>query len=130
MSDPVIGKLARFTPESALDRDALLFQAGRASVRTPGMWKWAVATLTVSQVFTLALLLGGGTPKPRPASPVEPVATESLQPDPTSIPEPISYAVLIRNFDPDAPPKFPSSGGGAKGPQPAPFTAGWRGKIE
>jgi hypothetical protein len=58
MSEPLIERLSRFTPNTGgLDRDALLFAAGRASVRTSRWWKVLAGFLGGSQVLTLALLL-------------------------------------------------------------------------
>jgi hypothetical protein len=56
-SDPV-EKLRRFTVATGtLNRDELLFQAARASVRTPWLWKWSACLLALSQTVTLALWL-------------------------------------------------------------------------
>ena len=55
--DPVTDRLARFTPSPAgLDRDALLFTAGRRSARGSRLWPAAAALLTLSQAVTLAAL--------------------------------------------------------------------------
>ena len=72
MTDP-IDSLARLTPTSAGSRDALLFEAGRASVSRRG-WKAACAILACSQALTLVLLWprtepDGVVPPPTPSSP-------------------------------------------------------------
>jgi hypothetical protein len=70
--DPVTDRLARFTPNAAgLDRDALLFAAGRQSARGSRLWPAAVALLAISQVITLVMLW------PRP---VEPAPAGSVAP--------------------------------------------------
>src|SRR5262249_52385408 len=63
MSDPLVERLKRFSPDaSGLDRDSLLFQAGRASVRPAHTWKAVAAALALCQLLTLAML------GPRPAT--------------------------------------------------------------
>ena len=57
MSEELAEHLSRFTPDkSGLDRDALLFAAGRASRRRHLAWPSLAALLATSQVLTLALL--------------------------------------------------------------------------
>src|SRR5947209_8076619 len=56
--DPVIRQLSKFTPDGAgLDRDALLFAAGRASARPNRRWLALVGFLAASQLAVLGLLL-------------------------------------------------------------------------
>ena len=56
MSEP-IERLSRFTPDAAgLDRDALLFKAGRASARPNRRWQAICATLMTTQLLTLGLV--------------------------------------------------------------------------
>jgi hypothetical protein len=80
MSEPLPKGLNRFTPNpGGLDRDALLFAAGRASARTSRVWKVAAGALAVSQLLTLMLLW------PRPAPPAvapapSPVAPAVIEP--------------------------------------------------
>jgi hypothetical protein len=64
-------RLARFTPNAAgLDRDALLFAAGRQSARSSRFWRFAALLLGLSQAVTLTLLW----PREGPASVVAPPA--------------------------------------------------------
>jgi hypothetical protein len=57
MSEPIIEALSRFTPDPGnLDRDALIFAAGRASVRPGRGWKVVAALLAGTQVLSLVLL--------------------------------------------------------------------------
>ena len=57
MSEPLAERLSRFTPNAAsLDRDTLLFAAGRASVRPSRRWKLLASILATSQLLTLMLL--------------------------------------------------------------------------
>jgi hypothetical protein len=57
MSEPLAERLSRFTPDSSgLDRDALLFAAGRASARPNRRWVALAAALAASQVLTLVSL--------------------------------------------------------------------------
>ncbi|MFO0877857.1 MAG: hypothetical protein U0840_10925 [Gemmataceae bacterium] len=79
MSDPLAQLLQQFTPQRpALDRDALMYQAGRASVPSPARWKLVAAVLALTQTLTLALLLAQPhrpapvpTPMPAPLVPEE-----------------------------------------------------------
>lgn len=58
MSEPIIERLSQFTPAAGnLDRDALLFAAGRASARPNRRWQALSALLAGMQVLTLAFLL-------------------------------------------------------------------------
>src|SRR5690242_6291813 len=88
--DPVTDQLARFTPSApGLDRDALLFAAGRRAARGPWLWKVVTALLAVSQVVTLVVLWPTSTavvvPGPSPAA-VSPAA-EPEPPPPSAAPD-------------------------------------------
>lgn len=64
MSEP-IERLSKFTPDSSgLDRDRLLFEAGRASARPNRRWRALCMGLTASQLLTLGLWCW-----PRPVTP-------------------------------------------------------------
>jgi hypothetical protein len=76
MPEPLPERLSRFTPDgTALDRDALLFAAGRASVRPSRHWAVLAGLLAASQVVSLVLLW------PSPMSPVEPGVGSSSTPE-------------------------------------------------
>src|SRR5262245_31726853 len=63
MSEPFPEHLSRFTPDvGGLNRDALLFAAGRASARSARGWPALTALLGVTQVATLLVLWPGPTP--------------------------------------------------------------------
>ena len=82
MSEPFLERLSRFTPDAgSLERDALLFAAGRGSARPNRMWVTLAAMLASTQVLSLVLLwpqpmsrIGGSSlstvtqPMPRPAT--------------------------------------------------------------
>lgn len=76
--DP-IARLAKFTPAAGgLDRDAVVFAAGRASVRHGRVWPALAGALALSQVVTLLWLWPARSPEPLiPQSPV-PVDEPSL----------------------------------------------------
>jgi hypothetical protein len=64
MSEPLLERLSRFTPDAGrLDRDALLFAAGRASARPNRGWMTLASLLAGTQALSLALLW------PRPGLP-------------------------------------------------------------
>jgi hypothetical protein len=88
MSEPLAERLSRFTPDGfGLNRDALLFAAGRASVRSNWRWKMLVGMLAASQLCTLLCLWPRTPPSSPPATPF--VVAEPSRPDsmPTATPE-------------------------------------------
>lgn len=95
MSEDVMGKLGSFTP-AAVDRDALLFAAGRASAKPSRFWKFATAALAASQLVTLGLWLA---PRSVPAHPV-PESKPAVPDDAPSQPlDPYSLLAMSRNPD-------------------------------
>lgn len=111
--DPFLERLSGFTPDAAgLDRDALLFAAGRASARPSRRWQALAGTLAACQLLTLGLLLW-----PRPAPPTdeglpifrEPVAVQEAD-RPPSTPAPGALALRDRLFAAEAksPPPLPA----------------------
>jgi hypothetical protein len=55
--DPLAERLRRFSPDRAgLDRDALLFAAGRAAARPNRRWQALTALLAACQLISLSLL--------------------------------------------------------------------------
>jgi hypothetical protein len=100
--DPVTDRLARFTPSAGgLDRDALLFAAGRRSARSSRLWPAAVVLLAVSQVVTLIALW----PSERVAPPVVgPVPANSPPPKSVAPPTPPASDVWTVRSDPDVMP--------------------------
>lgn len=62
-------RLSRFTPNaSGLDRDAILYAAGRRSARGAWAWKALAGLLAASQMVTLVVLW----PRPNPVAAVVP----------------------------------------------------------
>jgi hypothetical protein len=87
MSQPFPERLSRFTPDAGtLDRDGLLYAAGRASARPNRGWIALAAVLAVTEVLTLVLLWPSPTPPvaqlPPPA--VQPAAPPAPPEPPTS----------------------------------------------
>src|ERR1700722_1998797 len=112
MSEPLAERLKQFTPNgAALDRDALLFHAGRASVRAPGGWKMLAAALAAGQIVTLALLWPRSLPQTS-QSVVEPSRPSIEQVVPQHSVDPSEWLVLepgaIAWFDPDLPTPAPA----------------------
>jgi hypothetical protein len=63
MSEPFLERLSRFTPDAGrLDRDALLFAAGRGSVRPNRGWITLATLLAGTQALSLVLLWPHPTP--------------------------------------------------------------------
>jgi hypothetical protein len=97
MSDPVAARLSKFTPDaSGLDRDALLYAAGRASVRPNRLWMALAGALASSQLLTLAFLWFQATgpvivPTPAPSPIVAPRSVTADQPSPSLAPDASSY---------------------------------------
>jgi hypothetical protein len=57
MSEELVERLTRFTPDAGrLDRDALLFAAGKASARPNHSWVALAALLANAQIVSLVLL--------------------------------------------------------------------------
>ncbi len=121
MREPIIERLSRFTLDgSGLDRDAILYAAGRASARPNRNWMALAGSLAVCQVVTLAILW----PRPVPAvdsavglladgqvTPASPVGNAQ-----TSLPMPDESELWFRNrrillsADADLPPPVASTG--------------------
>lgn len=79
--DSLAEKLGRFTPDTTgFDRDALLFQAGRASAHPRRLWPTVAGFLTLSQAATLLFFLGRVPEQPSP-SVVNVPKNESPSPD-------------------------------------------------
>ncbi len=67
MSEPILERLSRFTPDAGgLDRDALLFAAGRASARPNRGWMTLASLLAGTQALSLRSC--GGTRTRSPAA--------------------------------------------------------------
>jgi hypothetical protein len=80
MSEPFFERLSRFTPDAGgLDRDALLFLAGRASAPSRRLWLVLTAVLALSQIATLILLW----PHEPPPTPGLPAVPRAVVPEPT-----------------------------------------------
>ncbi|HEY7326537.1 MAG TPA: hypothetical protein VH592_02785 [Gemmataceae bacterium] len=94
MSEPLAERLSRFTPDATgLDRDALLFAAGRASVRPSRRWKALAGALVVSQLLTLVCLWPRIPPQQSPYSPIVQPHDPIIPPD-ESVPGSLSEGAL------------------------------------
>ena len=84
MSEPILERLSLFTPDAGrLDRDALLFAAGRASTRPNRGWMTLASLLAGTQALSLALLLPHSSPSVEKST----VSIASV-PAPSAAPEP------------------------------------------
>jgi hypothetical protein len=111
MPDPILDKLARFTPHgTAADQAALLFAVGQASARTHWGWKITVVGLLLANLGWLSLLIFHPSAEIPPNTPPQPEMTPAthphteLLPPPASNPPPIgddlwSYRVLLSAGD-------------------------------
>ena len=89
MPEPFLKRLTSFTPDAGgLNRDALLFAAGRSSVRSNRGWKTLAGLLAGTQALSLVLLWPRPTPTadgfvepvvavPEPAATLEPLRSDS-----------------------------------------------------
>jgi hypothetical protein len=117
MSEPIIERLSRFTPDAGgLDRDTLLFAAGRASARPNRAWIALAAVLVFSQALTLALWW---MQPPAPMASLPPPATppsaplalpEPATPDSSDSPGLLSAHRLLLGSEPEDRPA-PANGG-------------------
>jgi hypothetical protein len=108
MSEPLAERLSRFTPDGAgLDRDSLLFAAGRASARPSRRWQALAAALAASQLLTLVCLW----PHTPPSAPTAAVAeSPAIVPKPPPVaPDPSALSVLRERLLADDGDKWPSS---------------------
>jgi hypothetical protein len=79
--DPLIGKLSQFNPVSnSIDRDALLFAAGRASVPRKRGWQALAGILACSQAAMLALWISHAS-SPVPGLGTSPLLAELPMPN-------------------------------------------------
>jgi hypothetical protein len=89
MPEPFLERLTRFAPDAGgLDRDALLFAAGRSSARPNRGWKTLAGLLAGTQALSLVLLWPRPTPPtcgfvelvvavPEPPATLEPPKSDS-----------------------------------------------------
>jgi hypothetical protein len=92
MSEPFLERLSRFTPDAGrLDRDALLFAAGRSSARPNRGWKTLATLLASTQVLSLVLLWRHPTPPDGRLT--APVAVTTVPLPPTTLETRISEAL-------------------------------------
>ena len=114
MSEPLAERLSRFTPDAGkLDRDALLFAAGRASARPGRRWMALAGILAASQLLTLAFLWPRPAPPgaDAPGSPFVPAPPVAVEPPLSPAPVPAdahSWAInrrLLNDAD-DLPPSI------------------------
>ena len=84
MSEPFLERLSRFTPDAGgLDRDALLFAAGRSSARPNRGWMTLASLLAGTQALSLVLLWPHPSPPAgRSTVPVAGVPAPSAAPEP------------------------------------------------
>ncbi len=114
MTPSEMPKLAALTPNlGGLDRDALLFQAGKAAGRRGPFWKLAALALAGTQILTAAGWLLTSRPSPVLPSPppaiapvAEPPATAPVAPPRTSpaLTDEQWLDAMLNRFRPPEPP--------------------------
>src|SRR5262249_35918409 len=155
-SDPLLRQLADFRPNpNAVDRDELLFQAGRASAMTlvnrvatgreenlndrarwsPHVRRWKHMSALLASLLVLTLIGWGGTDRPSPHTPsIELKRLQALAHTPVvppfphspATPDPDSYVALMHAWNERGELPQPTAPSDS-GPQPVPATAGnWR----
>ena len=93
MPEPLAESLSRFTPDgTGLDRDALLFAAGRASARPNRCWRALAGTLAASQLLTLVFLWPRPAPPAAPPFVAAPAPTVEAPLPPTAVERPLPLA--------------------------------------
>jgi hypothetical protein len=98
--EPLTDSIARFTPSApGLDRDAILFAAGRRAARGSWVWKGLTAVLAASQAVTLLALWPKGPPPAVPVAPA-PVTTPVAEPTPPAA-SPVPADVWTAGSRPD-----------------------------
>jgi hypothetical protein len=92
MAEPFLERLNRFTPDAGLlDRDALLFAAGRSSARPNRGWMALAGLLLATQSLSLVLLW----PHPTTPSGGLPLPVASMAPPHAALEPPRDEASLI-----------------------------------
>jgi hypothetical protein len=111
MSEPLAERLSRFTPDATgLDRDTLLFAAGRASARPSRRWQAVAAVLAASQLLTLVCLWPHTPPSSVPPIPIAVSEQPTVAPDPPpAAPDPSALGVLRERLLADDGDDWPSS---------------------
>jgi hypothetical protein len=124
MSDPLTDRLGRFTPDATgLDRDAILFAAGRGSVRPQHHWKTVAAVLALTQTLTLALLLPWPGSRPAGAKKEPAVAPRLLKDEDYSPSERGAPSLTRQRMLEDALQGAPPAGTDSYVPDAAPLSA-------
>lgn len=94
MSEPLAEHLSRFTPDgTSLDRDVLLFAAGRASVRPSRHWMVLAGALAASQMLTF-VYLWPRTPQPSAPPFALPRSAAVAPAEPPAIHDPSEWGTL------------------------------------
>ncbi len=87
-SDPLVKRLRGFSPDhAALDRDALLFAAGRAAARPSRRWQALAGALAACQLISLTLLWPRALPREHSSPNSRASAADELVPKSLSVAE-------------------------------------------
>jgi hypothetical protein len=114
MSEPFLERLSKFTADAGgLNRDALLFAAGRSSARPNRVWKALATMLAASQALSLVLLLPVPRPLPTALNLARYVTSDSSANGSPDAPErpPSRGLVLLRDRELESDSEHPAAGG-------------------
>ncbi len=107
MADNVIDTLAKLKP-AAVNRDAILFAAGRATAKRSPIWKWLSFGLIATNLLLLRVWL---TPETAPGPISIPVLTEEnserSQPELPSVP--FDRSATLWNLEAESPQPVPTA---------------------
>ena len=95
--------LAKFTP-TPVDRDAILYAAGRASAPSRRPWQAACVGLLVLQAVAVAAWLASPVTPPTVPEPLPTPVVVPEEPRPWQPPDPSSYLALRDHLDDPLPP--------------------------
>lgn len=99
MSESVEKLLTGFTPDgTGLDRDGLLFAAGKASVRPNRGWRAATGLLAASQMLTLFLLWPAPGQHNLPLAQMQPPSSMTGKTEQARATEPTEVGALTQEF--------------------------------
>jgi hypothetical protein len=93
-----IARLRHLRPEP-VNRDAILFAAGKASARASRYWKMATVVLVLSQIVTLTLFWAMPNEKTQPPVVNPPMAPAVVEPESPTLTDSSNYMILSHRHE-------------------------------